>query len=219
MNKKMKVFIVLLVFLQSTLYAENKQKNSLLVFVGEFVSLEKISSPKIINKSKNGKTDIIWSMNHKYEATFKVLKTIYGAYPRRLIKFDVYDHYGKPTFSKFKNSLMFISKRKDGSFYHEKYQFFDLYKTESKKWASCGSPYKFDTNLTQNINPKKIQFSEIVAYKIDSFVHTEEQLKEFFPREFFTIIGDYAVCNGLGTYANDLFKIKRNGVLKARGLF
>lgn len=45
-----------------------------------------------------------------------------------------------------------------------------------------------------------------------------EQVKRFFPEQFYEIKGGKAYCRK-GAYVEQLFEIKRDGVLEARGIF
>src|SRR5688572_5983356 len=96
--------------------SEAEKKNTLFVFVGEKVSVDEV--PPDSN-----------SMDAQFKAKYVILKRIYGMFVKDTIEFEVYDHYGRPGFSHYKNSLLFVSEY-EGKFYHEKYQFFDVYPTE-----------------------------------------------------------------------------------------
>lgn len=220
MSKVKLLFVIILLLIQQSLLAFEKPQNTLFVFVGELMSLKHISKPEVIVKPlANGKSSVTVKMDHEYEATFRVLKSIYGDYKKETIKFAVFNHYGKPRFSNFKHSLMFVSQGEDGAFYHEKYQFFDVYKTESGRWATCFSPLKNDTSHPKVLKPVPIKFKEPIIYDMGLYAINKEKKEQLFPKEFFTIIDDYALCKGMGSYVNDLFESKKQGVLKARGLF
>eukprot|EP01035_Chromulina_nebulosa_P013224 gene13224-17580_t len=80
--------------------------NRLFVFIGEKINLKQLPSEG--------------GMDGLYLAKYKVLQTIYGGVLKDTIEFEVYDHYGIPPFTAFKNAMLFV--RKDSSGYlHLKY--------------------------------------------------------------------------------------------------
>jgi hypothetical protein len=128
----------------------------------------------------------------KFKARYQVLKVVFGSYNKEEISFTVYDHYGRPEFAKYETALLFVSSY-EGELYHEKYQFFDVYPTKNSRWATCGDPYKFDDAHRGSLKPEKIDFVGNVK-------------------------GASGPCTE-GNYIEDLFKVKKEGVLKTRGLF
>ena len=101
--------------------SEAEKKNTLFVFVGEKIFVQEL--PHNDN-----------SIDAKFKAKYKILQRVYGNFSKDTIEFEVYDHYGVPGFSHYKNVLLFVSEY-EGKYYHEKYQYFDVYQTNSGKWA------------------------------------------------------------------------------------
>ena len=164
--------------------SETEKKNRLFAFVGEKIAVTSLPHER-------------GSMDAAFRAKYKVLERVYGYYPYDIIEFKVYDHYGKPDFSGYKNVLLFVSEY-EGKYYHEKYQFYDVYKTNNGRWAS---PYKAEDyehiyNKNTTIKPQAIKFEE----------------KVILPN------GDSAIT-AYGNYLEELFALKKSGVLAARGLF
>jgi hypothetical protein len=60
--------------------------------------------------------------------------TVDGNFPKNTIIFTALDHYGIPKFNNFENFLLFVGEY-CGKLYHEKHQYFDLYKTKNGKRA------------------------------------------------------------------------------------
>lgn len=182
-----------------------EKKNTLFAFVGEKMDVQHLPvDPE--------------SMDGAFRAKYKILLPVYGSYSDETIEFVAYDHYGWPAFASFKNALLFVSEYQ-GKYYHEKYQFFDIYRTKNGRWAS---PYKADDyshlyNRNTNIKPEIIEFTETVKYplhfKKDSTVYTVS-----YPAPYFITQGDSAIAI-YGNYLEDLFALKKLGVLAARGLF
>ena len=122
---------------------------------------------------------------------------------------------GVPAFSKFDNVLLFVSTH-NGTRYHEKYQYFDVYKTKEGKWASCGDPYKFDDYHRKNLKAVKIEFDKAVSFDISTL--NAEQIRKWYAEPYFIIKNGQAFCV-MGAYVDELFEVKKVGVLKAREVF
>jgi hypothetical protein len=183
---------------------DNLKKNSLFVFVGEKIELKSLPQKEP-------------AFDSAFIARYKILDKVYGDYSKDVIEFEVYDHHGEPAFSKYQNVLLFVSVYQ-GKFYHEKYQFFDLYKTTDGKWASpyAVGDYKHSYNKNTSIKPKKIEFAESVEFDVSTW--KSKVIREWRPTPYFVVANGKAKAV-YGNYIPELFKLKRNGVLKARELF
>ena len=151
-------------------------------------------------------------MDSQFRAEYKIIQQEVGNFPRDTIRFTAYDHYGRPGFSKYKNVLLFVNEY-CGKLYHEKYQYFELYKTVDGKWASPGDPYRFDAHHAKNIVAKRIRFEASVGFDIRNM--TPSQIKEHYPQPFYKIEKNRAIPV-MGAFVDDLITIKKEGVLKAR---
>ena len=180
--------------------------NKLFVFVGEKISVEEFIPP-------TEKDEI--PFDQSFRAKYKVIQNVYGDYDKEIIEFQAFDHYGNPPFAKYKTVLLFVSEHK-GKLYHEKYQYYDVNQTKDGRWASCGDPYRFDEYHRRKIEPAVLEFGEPVAFDIEKL--NQEQIRKVYPAPFFRIEGKKAVCSK-GAFVEDLFIVKKKGVLKARGLF
>lgn len=183
-----------------------REPDSLIVIVGERIAVEKFEPVR----SKN---QIL--MDEAFRAEYKVLGNVFGKFAGDTCRFVAYDHYGVPAFSKYKHVLLFLSYY-DGKLYHEKYQYFDIYKTRNGRWASCGDPHRFDKAHPGDVVAVKLKFDKPVTSDLSGM--KEEQVKRFFPEQFYEIKGGKAYCRK-GAYVEQLFEIKRDGVLEARGIF
>lgn len=204
MRLLMKSLLVALLCLKSVF--GQKQSDSLFVFVGQKIKIDKFE-PKLVEGQVR--------FDDAFKARYKVVQQVYGSYQKNSIDFDAYDHMGTPAFSKFDNVLLFVSNH-NGKWYHEKYQYFDVYKTKEGKWASCGDPYKFDDYHRKSLKAVKLEFTEPVSFDINSL--NVEQIKKWYPEPYFTIKNSRAYCL-MGAYVDELFQVKKEGVLKARGIF
>ncbi|RRB13572.1 hypothetical protein EHT87_15020 [Larkinella knui] len=204
MRLLMKSLLLALFCLQSVFGQE--QSDSLFVFVGQKIKVDKFE-PKVV------KGQI--PFNEAFKAKYKVVQQVYGSYQKNTIDFEAYDHMGTPAFSKFDNVLLFVSNHNE-KWFHEKYQYFDVYKTKEGKWASCGDPYKFDDYHRKSLKAVKLEFAEPVSFDV-SYLNVEH-IKKWYPEPYFTIRNNRAYCL-MGAYVDELFQVKKEGVLKARGIF
>jgi len=185
---------------------ENERKNRLFVFIGEKIEVKAL--PRKSGDFDNG-----------FRARYKVLLPVYGHYAADTIEFNAYDHYGTPPFSSYKNVMLFVSEEK-GKYYHEKYQFFDVYKTKNGRWASpyAEDDYQHAYNNHTTVKPEKIEFAAEVAYPLKIKDSQGKEVILSYPRPYFKTTGDKAVAV-YGNYTEDLFRLKKEGVLTARELF
>jgi len=176
------------------------------VFIGEKIGLEPVPP-------KEGEIPF----DSQFLARYKVIEPYRGEYHGNEIEFTVFDHYGRPPFSNYGHVLLYVVKH-DGRYYHTKYQFTPVYKTKTGAWAGAYavSDYTHSYNENTKIKPVKIDFSEPEV--IDITGYEKEHIGEWFPEPYYKIEGDSAVAV-YGNYIDELFLLKQNGVLKARGDF
>lgn len=218
------LFFISLSIIFTNLYAQTK-KDSLLVFVGERISVEALPQENEIVRGdtviENGDTSIVlkaqMSMDTKYAARYKVLKKLYGSFKTDTIEFLAFDHYGYPAFSNYKTVLLYVSIE-NGILVHEKYQFTDVYKTKDGRWASGYrvEDYAHEFNKNTNIKPQRIRFVKPVYYDLEQT--TSKQIAEWFPSPYYFIQSHRATVV-YGNYIEQLFELKKAGILKARGIF
>lgn len=177
------------------------------VFVGQKLHLNSEQNPYYCN--------FVLFMDSRFKAEYKILKQVAGKFPKDTIRFTVFDHYGIPAFSKYENVLLFVNEY-CGELYHEKYQYFDLYKTADGKWASPGDPYKYDGYFRKNLKAQNIQFADSVWFDISEL--GEAAIKQQFPAPFYKIEGQKAIPI-MGSYIDDLISVKKERALRARKIF
>lgn len=178
-------------------------KDKLFVFIGEKISVDMLPQEE-------------YSMDVKFKAIYKVIQPICGNYNRDTIEFIVYDHYGRPEFENYKDVMLFVTNY-DDTFYHEKYQYFDVYKTQSNEWASSynyGDYERLDSN--SNIRPEEINFLHQPAYDVKYI--SKKIVQREYPSPYYKIVGDSAVAIQ-GNYLDDLLELKKQGILAARKIF
>ncbi len=176
------------------------------VFIGKKISLISV-------QPEDGKI----SLDSRFLAKYHIIEPFRGTFNGNEIEFTVFDHYGTPPFSNYNYVLLYVVLH-DGEYYHSKYQYSPLYKTKSGKWAGAYAAYDYNHSFNKDtkIRPEKIYFSEQVI--IDISRYKQENIDKWFPEPFYKINGDKAIAV-YGNYVEDLFLLKQNGVLKARGEF
>lgn len=195
------------------------RKDSLLVFIGEKIEVKYSPQESSSDTIINGKDTITvsMSMDKMYIAKYKILQLINGSYTQDTIEFFVFDHYGEPAFSRYTTVLLFVSNSK-GKLYHQKYQYFDLYLTTENKWASPYSSgdynHPFKDKIT--VKPEKIYFKEEISFPIDNL--SSEKIQTWFPKPYYEIKNGKAIAI-YGNHVDDLFKLKQQTILKARGIY
>jgi hypothetical protein len=113
---------------------------------------------------------------------------------------------------------MYLS-RNDSGWYMEKYLYDPLFKTKDGRWAGpysddYGHPY----NKATTIRPEKISFQEKVGFPTKFVDEDGKEVILSFPSPYYNRVGDSAFAV-YGNYVIDLFRLKKEGVLKARELF
>lgn len=187
--------------------AFSEQGNSkYFVFIGKKISLEPVPQ-------KEGEIHL----DSKFLATYEILEPYRGTYEGNSIKFTVYDHYGMPQFSLYEHVLLYVEKH-DDQYFHSKYQFTPLYKDINGKWAGTYASYDYGHVYNKNtlIKPVKIEFNAPIA--IDISEYDKGHIVNIFPEPYYRIKSKKAIAV-YGNYVDELFSLKQNGVLKARGDF
>ncbi len=182
------------------------RKDSLYVFIGEKISSKGFKSEDDTNKIP---------FNESIKAKYRIIENVYGTFKRDTIEFEAYDPLGHFEFLNYKYVLLFVSNY-NGRLIHEKYQYFDVYKTKNCKWASSYkiSDYYHPYNKNTTIKPEVIDFVDEVSYK----VYNKWDADNNYPSPYYKIVGDRAVAV-YGNYIEQLFELKKNSTLKARGIF
>jgi hypothetical protein len=173
------------------------------VFVGQKIKVEYEPEPYYCDV-------ITWDL--RYHAEYRILEQVHGHFDRDTIRFTVFDHYGIPAFSKYETVLLFVSDY-CGQLYHQKYQYFELYKTADGKWANPGNPYKYDSYLKKNLVAQNIKFADTVYFDISKL--SEEVIKQQYPEPYYKIERQKAIPV-MGSYIDDLITVKKDGILKER---
>jgi hypothetical protein len=196
------ISVLLLTFARYSHAAENSKY---FVFVGE-----KISVTAVLPKEGEIPFD------EQYLAKYRVLESFRGGYDGKEIEFTAFDHYGSPGFAKYQHVLMYVELH-EGKYFHAKYQYTPLYRTKDGRWAGPYDAYDYghEYNKGTAIKPEVIDFLVPVVFDIARDAKNPEKS---FPKPYYRIEGRKAIAV-YGNYVQELFLLKQNGVLKARGDF
>jgi hypothetical protein len=156
-----------------------------------------------------------FTFNDGVDCRYKVIKNLYGNYKHDTANFKAYYHEGPPSFARFKYIIVFVSEY-CGQLYQEKYQFFDVYQTKNGRWASPGDPYRFDKYIKDKV-VKAVPLSFDASLSFDTAFNISRPSITYEEPYFETREGKAYPL--MGAYAEDLFEIKKDGVLKARKIF
>jgi len=88
---------------------EDTLPSNVYVFIGQKLKVDYEPEPYYC--------DVI-TMDSRFNAVYKILEQEFGHYNKDTISFTVFDHYGRPAFSKYQNVLLFVSEY-CGKLYHE----------------------------------------------------------------------------------------------------
>ena len=190
---------ILLILLSPYCLAENTEY---FVFVGEKISVERVP---------DGESNF----DEEFVAKYRVIESLKGSFEGGEIEFIAYDHYGTPEFSAYSHVLLFVI-RSNGKYFHSKYMFNPLYRTKSERWAGpySTSDYSHEYNKTTKIKPEIIDFVEPIEADLSGL--SFNQIKMFYPKPYYVSRGKKATTK-YGNYVEELFQLKQDGVLKARG--
>ena len=199
------LLILLLATVSISALADSNQ--DLIVFVGEKITIDEFQ-PELEPGER--------LMDGAFKAKYRIQQLVFGKYENPIIEFDVYDHYGRPPFEHYKNVLLFVSKS-NNTLYHEKYQYFPVYKTKSGSWAGCERAVSREAETHELLMPvHNIEFNKDAYIDISEF--SKDAINKMRKINQFKIVGNKAYCLK-GNTIEELFEFKKKGVLKARGLF
>jgi len=118
-----------------------------IAFIGEKVFIEERNleqTEDITGPDGRKITRIIPNLSHRFQARYKVIETIGGAYKGSEIDFQTFDHDGVLIFPKH-NPLLLFAVNRDGRWEVSQYPIYAVHETTDGDWGICGSaaqPYR-----------------------------------------------------------------------------
>jgi hypothetical protein len=195
--------------------AFRKEYDDLLVIIGSSVSGHKMNFDSFVQLDPFLADGVV-------NAKYKVHAWVYGNEPPPdTIEFTSYDHYSYFGFLKSEYAMLFLRKSK-GKYYHEKYLYYDVYKTKTGHWASPRwDIWNFDTLKNGRSMLRKMAYYKPVEYELevpeDSFYYADEwaELKKIYPEPFYEI-ENFKATTSYGVVDTALFRLAVEGTLKSR---
>ena len=182
----------------------NGESNALFVFVGEMITVKQLPSQ-------------FGDFNETFKARYSILQKLEGVFAEDTIEFLVFDHYGRPPFSKYKKVLLFVYAD-SGTYVHEKYMYNPVYQTKDGRWAGpyAIQDYGHDFNKNTLVKPVKLEFPEEASIHANDSL-TDADWQHRFPEPYFRRAKGRAIVV-YGNYVEELVKLKKDGFLKARSM-
>jgi len=172
-------------------------------FVGSLISIAEIEceSGDTVDPATG---DILTTicMDALYQATYRVEKVLEGKLiVGSEVTFSVADHYGFPKFAEQKRALLFLAEHQ-GRYFHIKYQWVPVYRTNEGDFAQCGCDTGDDSEESQsnrNVHSgcRALSFSPAVTQDL---THSSQYFIDKIRSEAdYRIEGNHAVCaRGVG---------------------
>lgn len=196
------------------------EEDNLYIFVGEIISYEITKTEgEFPEEFPEDRRKSIIHMDTEFTVKYKILKTFNGSLPRDEVQFKSYGRYKIPPFSKYDHVLIFLTKI-NGELVLIRYQYFDVYRTSDGNWATCGARdgYLLDDLkewpdwYLKNPSDAKIASDQNISYGIEDVNYEikscpdQYTMEDFYPRKYFDISEDEAVCKGIGITASELVR-------------
>ncbi|WP_128414287.1 hypothetical protein [Chryseobacterium sp. Leaf394] len=152
-----------------------------LIFKGKKISVQYKVDPYYCNTR---------SLNYgSYECVYEVTEKIYGYFPGDIIKFNAYDHYGAPVFTKEKSAIVVLGNHY-GKLRHHPCTFPNITKTAGGKWACAGNPIDSAECADISLKSKPMNFPRTASVDISDF---QRSVLEKFQQPYYRIDGHQAV--------------------------
>lgn len=180
--------------------------NQLFAFVGEKISVEPlVAQQEYIDRG--------------IKAKYKILKKVYGDFPGDEIEFIAFDHLGIFAFANYQHVLLCVSAD-SGTYFHYSYLYDNVYMTKDGRWAGpyAQGDYEDPYNKHTPISPIKIDFAQGITLPEKIFDAEGRELIPSYPAPYYKKVGNRSIPV-YGNYVEELFALKKTGVLTHRGIF
>lgn len=152
---------------------------------------------------------------------YLVVKNIYGDFKKDTIQFTTFPPHSelirqnyypfRTSFSEYDYCLLYVAQYKN-ELLQATYVFDDVYMTKEGKWATPLKPKGLRNTISPDLfKPEKINFITPIEFEYEDIFF--KQMKENFP-DAYTKISDGKITVDYGYYVEDLFEIRKAGVLK-----
>ncbi len=161
---------------------------------------DSITDEKVIQES--------YIMDNGFLCKYVVKKNLYNQLENDTIEFTAYDHYGRPHFENYDEVILYISKNENGHYFHQKYQFDNIFTDSNKRLFSYpkffGQGYQDVANQLESFSAK---FPEDQKFYVESL--SEDGKKMRYPAFYYKIENNYAYpIRGMFLYELVKYRIK-----------
>ncbi len=170
---------------------------NLYAFIGEKISVTEFdpneNNIKIEIDSITGDTirRVRYVMDNGYICKYLVKRNLYNQIENDTIEFKAYDHYGRPGFENYDKLILYLSKDKEGNYFHRKYQFESIFLDSKKRFYSypkfLGNGYLETANDLKSI---EVEFPESERFDISNL--GEDGIKGYYPDYYYRVEKQYA---------------------------
>ncbi|MDN3691283.1 hypothetical protein QWZ06_02920 [Chryseobacterium tructae] len=175
---------------------EIKESENLYIFIGKKISVEEFNPNTKQEKRRTKEVDpetgdtltVIhhsYVMDNAFHCKYSVMKNLINRLPKETVEFNAYDHYGRPGFEEYENVILYISKNKNGDFFHQKYIYDPVYKVNGK-WLGIIKP-SHDEKKFKTIDINKDDIIKIALGSCDKICQ-----KMYYPSPYFKIKNGFA---------------------------
>ncbi|WP_379964655.1 hypothetical protein [Epilithonimonas sp. UC225_85] len=192
---------------------------NLYAFVGEKISVIEFDpnenqeknqkSEKILDEETGDSATVVYQryiMDNAFRCKYKIIRKLFNDTKTDTIEFLAYDHYGNPAFAEKDTVILYLSKSiEDGHFFHQKYQFDNVFKDENGNYFSYpkfnGSEDQSNASLKGfDVNLKNVNFD--VSHLND------DAKKIYYPKEFYKIENNIATpVKGIYLYQLIIYRL------------
>ena len=192
-------FVIIISLIFSNLYFSQRiiEDDNLYIFIGQKISInefdpninsEKITGTEIDEETGDTLTvkNKAWVMDNAFCCKYLIQKQIANKLPKKTVEFNAYDHYGRPSFEKYDNVIMYISKNKEGTFFHQKYIYDPVYKIK-EKWVGVLSFVFPNDNLDLWKKFKTININQDNSIKTKLGFCDKKCQETYYPKPYFEV--------------------------------
>ena len=224
MNRIISILLFLIIFsackttIRKTELPIIENSKNLYAFIGKKVSVTEFD-PNEINSiqstdSITGETVVKtkYIMDHGFLCKYVVVRNLYNKLESDTIEFKAFDHYGRPGFEDSEEVILYISKNEEGHFFHQKYQFENIFIDSKNRYYSypkfLGRGY---LEIANELKSFKTKFPENYKFNIEGL--SEDGIKMYYPEAYYKIENNYAYPIR-GMFIEELIKYRVNTTFK-----